>query len=316
MSRKQNKKTPVRHVIIDADQSLRRIDNFLLGTLKGLPKTRIYQMLRRGEIRVNGGRVKQVYRLQIGDKVRIPPIFNGDLPYTSAPHDYLLDMVSECIIFENEHILVLNKPAGIVVHSGSGRTFGIIEILRFLRPSEPGLQLVHRLDQGTSGCLLISKNTKILRKLHTALKAGDIKKQYIALLKGQMEQSHIEVERPVRKSALRSGKRQVEINAQGKFALTRFKLEKKYKTASLVRVKLKTGRTHQIRVHAKSLQHPVAGDQKYGDKEFNKLIRQGGLKRMFLHASSLHLPVLNGYDELEIHAPLPVELSNFLENYE
>ena len=316
MSQKQHKKVPVRLLTIENDQSLRRIDNFLLGILKGLPKTRIYQMLRRGEVRVNGGRVKQTHRLQIGDKVRIPPIFNSESAKNSTPRKYLLDSVSECIIFENEQLLALNKPAGIVVHSGSGRSFGIIEILRHLRPLEPGLQLVHRLDQGTSGCLLIAKNTQILIKLHAALKAGDINKQYLALLKGQMEQTRIEVKLPVRKSGLRSGERRVEISAQGKCAQTQFTLERKFKSASLVRIKLKTGRTHQIRIHAQSLRQPVAGDQKYGDKEFNKRLRQAGLKRMFLHASSLELANLNGYGELAVYAPLPLELDNFLENYD
>lgn len=315
MSRIQNKKTAVRHTIISPEQEKRRIDNYLLSILKGVPRTRIYQMLRRGEIRVNGGRIKQSYRLHSGDKVRIPPVTVMDAAQLAEPHNYLLERVRNSIILENEDFFVLNKPSGIVVHSGSGRSFGVIEILRHLRPAEQGLQLVHRLDQETSGCLMIAKTVQGLKNLHNAFKAGDIEKYYTALLKGHLHASPIEVEQPLRKNTLRSGERLVEINEQGKYALSRFQVVREFQSASLVKVQLETGRTHQIRVHAKYLQHPVAGDNKYGDKDFNKLIRRAGLKRLFLHASRLVLPASHGLQALEIKAPFPADLTGFLENY-
>ncbi|MFQ5660465.1 MAG: RluA family pseudouridine synthase [Gammaproteobacteria bacterium] len=315
MSRIQNKKTGVRYVLIDALQEHRRIDNFLLNALKDLPKSRIYQMLRRGEIRVNGGRVKQGYRLETGDRVRIPPVLTRDRREPAPPPDYLKEMVRGSILFENHDIIALNKPAGIVVHGGSGRSFGVIEVLRSLRPSEQELQLVHRLDRETSGCLLIARHGEILRQLHSALRAGAIEKHYTALLKGRMQHSAVEVGQPLRRNVARSGERWVAIDQRGKRALTRFEVEKEFRLASLVRVRLLTGRTHQIRVHARYLQHPVAGDLKYGDKDFNKVLRKSGLKRLFLHASMLRLPGLDGHRELELKAPLSAELREFLNNY-
>ena len=317
MSQIQNKKTAVRYTIITSEQEQRRIDNYLLSVLKAVPRTRIYQMLRRGEVRVNGGRIKQSYRLHRGDKVRIPPVTVTvtDTAKPAEPHNYLLERVRDSVILENEDFLVLNKPSGIVVHSGSGRSFGVIEILRHLRPAQQGLQLVHRLDQETSGCLLIAKTLQCLKNLHRALKVGDIEKHYIALLKGHLHAFAIDVDQPLRKNTLRSGERLVEISEQGKYALSRFQVVREFQAASLVKVHLETGRTHQIRVHAKHLQHPVAGDNKYGDKDFNKSIRQAGLKRLFLHASRLVLPASHGLQALDIKAPLPADLAGFLDHY-
>jgi len=312
MSRIQNKKTGVRHIIIDSRQENRRIDNFLLSELKGLPKTRIYQMIRRGEIRVNGGRKKQLYRLQAGDKVRIPPVLEQQSVVSGPPQDYLQSMVRNSLIYEDNNLIVLNKPAGIVVHSGSGRNWGVIEVLRHLRPSEQDLQLVHRLDRETSGCLLIARNISALQGLHKALKAGDVEKHYTALIKGHLDSPGIEISLPLRKQTMRSGERMVEVSEQGKQALSRFEILKQYKDTSLVKVHLVTGRTHQIRVHASYEQHPLAGDTKYGDKEFNKQLRQSGLRRLFLHASMLRLPSGHGLQGQEFNAPLPEELNNFL----
>lgn len=313
MSMIQNKKADVRHIIVNASQKHRRIDNFIIKILGKVPKSRIYQMLRRGEVRVNGGRIKQDYRLQIGDKVRIPPVYIKIIEKNPIPNDYLINLVKDSLIYENSQIIVVNKPAGVVVHGGSGRSFGIIEILRYLRPADSELQLVHRLDAETSGCLLIAKNIDRLRLLHAYLREGKIEKQYIALLKGQLSSKSIEVAEPMQKKLTKSGERIVAITKQGKRALTKFISRKEFRQATLTNVKLYTGRTHQIRVHADHIQHPVAGDTKYGDNLFNKEMRKLGLKRMFLHASELRIPAAHGKEkDLIIEIPLPAMLEEFL----
>lgn len=310
MSRIQNKKTEVHYLVVDSEQHQRRIDNFLGSVLKGLPRTRIYQMLRRGEIRVNGGRVKQGYRLQAGDRIRIPPVWLGAEPARGTPPDHMLELVQDRLIYQDLDMMVLNKPAGLAVHSGSGRSHGIIELLRYLYPGEPGLQLVHRLDQDTSGCLLIARNARALRELHGALAYGRVQKTYQALLLGRLTSTVIEVDQPLRKNQLRSGERMVQVDEEGKTARTRFEELQRYVSATLVQVTLKTGRTHQIRVHASYIGHPVGGDPKYGDRDFNKYLRGVGLKRMFLHASGIVLP---GREAGAFSAPLPDELTMLLE---
>ena len=309
----QNKKAGVRYVTVSASQAQRRVDNFLVRELAKVPKTRIYQMLRRGEIRINGGRVKQDYRLQPGDKVRIPPVHYREPGKKTIPNKYLINKVEESLIFENEDILALNKPAGITVHSGSGQALGIIEILRYIRQAEDGLQLVHRLDRDTSGCLLVAKNIDSLRWLHECLREGRIEKEYKALLKGVLHADKMDVTAPLRKNTVRAGERMAAVTEDGKHARTRFLCMARYRTVTLARVLINTGRTHQIRVHASHIQHPVAGDGKYGDREFNQTMRKFGLKRLFLHASRLRLPALPGRQpELVIEAPLPPELETFL----
>lgn len=313
MSRIQNKKFEVRYVTADSDQHQRRIDNFLSASLKGLPRVRIYQMLRRGEIRVNGGRVKPGYRLQAGDRIRIPPVRLGERRPPATPPDYMLDLVKKRVIYANKDIIVLNKPAGIVVHGGTGRSFGVIEILRCLYPFDTGLQLVHRLDQDTSGCLLIARNAGVLKTLHRDLASGRVKKTYQALLMGRLERPVLEVDQPLRKNLLRSGERMVKVDGQGKAARTRFEIIRVYKSATLVKVILMTGRTHQIRAHAGYINHPVGGDIKYGAREFNKYLRSLGLKRMFLHAAGIALPADTGLDRTDFSAPLPDDLQSVLE---
>ena len=315
MPRIVNKKTAVRHIIVDQEHVDRRIDNFLLNELKGLPKSRIYQMLRRGEIRVNGGRVKQFYRLCANDKVRIPPISTYQEGKSTSPKQYLINLVQDSVIFENVEFFALNKPSGIVVHSGSGRNWGVIEVMRYLHPEETGLQLVHRLDRETSGCLLLAKNMRSLKKLHTCLTQGRVNKQYIALLKGKLLSDFVNIDQPIRKNTLRSGERMVEVRSDGKHANTGFKVKKKFTNATLVKILLGTGRTHQIRVHAQHQQHPVAGDNKYGDKIFNKAVKKAGLNRLFLHATTLKISAHEGFSGLNVSAPLPADLSIFLENY-
>lgn len=307
----RNKKAGAGYVIISADQENRRIDNFMIRELGHVPKSRIYQMLRRGEIRVNGGRIKQDYRLQAGDKVRIPPVFTQTGNINAVPGRHLVEMVGNSVIFENENMIVLNKPAGIVVHGGSGRSFGVIEVLRYLRPQEPDLQLVHRLDRETSGCLIIAKNYKSLKWLHEEFKAGKIGKEYITLVKGKLGSPSTDVDKPLQRNLVRSGERVSEINDSGKQALTRFVRIKQFEKASLARVILYTGRTHQIRAHAAHIRHPVAGDAKYGDREFNSHLRKLGLKRMFLHAQEVRIPV-PGKEDLVVNAPLPEGLEKII----
>jgi 23S rRNA pseudouridine955/2504/2580 synthase len=313
MSRVKNIKTEVSYVTVDGEQHQRRIDNFLTSYCKGLPRARIYQMVRRGEIRVNGGRVKQGYRLQQGDRVRIPPYTSAEKSELLPPGEQLLDMMQDCVLFNNDDLIVLNKPAGMVVHGGTGRSYGVIELLRYLYPRETGLQLVHRLDQDTSGCLLIARNARMLKVLHSAMTSGEVKKTYKALLKGQLSESVIEVNQPLKRNYLRSGERMVQVDNHGKQSKTRFEVEKLYPAATLVKVSLMTGRTHQIRVHAGYLDHPVAGDTKYGDREFNKFMRKAGLRRMFLHASDIVVPVVSGLETTGFTAPLPDDLRDLID---
>ena len=314
MSRISNKKSGVQQISIDSGDESRRIDNFLMSRFKGLPRTRIYQMLRRGEVRVNKGRKKPGYRLQVGDVLRIPPVSVAEQASPGTPPAYLVDRLRDAVIFENEELLAINKPAGIVVHSGSGRSFGVIEILRYLRPMDEELQLVHRIDQATSGCLLLSKTSQGLRSLHAAMKSGALEKKYIALLAGKLDSNSVKVDLALRKNNLNSGERVVRPDADGKNAETIFTLRQSFTDTSLVDVNIITGRTHQIRVHAQAIGHPVLGDDKYGDKLLNREMKKAGLGRLFLHAFELHLPEYRG-KWLNIQAPLSRELAEFLKTH-
>ena len=315
MSRIKKKKNEVCHVSIEAGQAGRRIDNYLSSRFKGLPRSRIYQMLRRGEVRINGGRVKPDYRLQQGDSLRLPPVTLDAAPEKKAPPPRLFALAGESIVYEDKELLAINKPSGIAVHGGSGLDYGLIDILRHIYKNNPDLQLIHRLDRETSGLLLLAKNPACLRKIHEQLRSNRVKKVYQALLVGNLDSPLIVVDAPLEKNIKQSGERMVSVTPSGKAAHTRFELQKNYPGVCLVRVEPGTGRTHQIRVHAKAMGHPVAGDSKYGDREVNKKLRQRGLKRLFLHASRLELPEYRGKNPLIIEAPLPDDLSRFLDNY-
>lgn len=315
MIRNNSKKSDVQYIKVGHEQAGRRIDNFLTGYLSSIPKTRLYRMLRKGEVRVNSARVKQDYRLIADDIVRVPPVYIKATENERQPPMGLQQLLKGSILYENNKLLVINKPAGIAVHAGSGERFGVIEILRAMRRHAGCLELVHRLDKATSGCLLIAKDHRALREMHAHLRSSGIKKQYIALLKGKIHALQQDVSLPLRREGLRSGERMVKVHEGGKQSVTRFYLQQKYTRASLVHVELMTGRTHQIRVHAAHIGHPVAGDVKYGDRDFNRSLKQAGLKRMFLHAESLMF-VLPGSDhEITVKAPLPVDLVNFLNGY-
>lgn len=289
----------VRTDLISEDQAGQRIDNYLLTRLKGAPRTLIYRILRKGEVRVNKGRIKPEYRLQAGDSVRIPPV---RLPETDAPAlvgRSILTALESAIVFEDKRLIVVNKPAGLAVHGGSGLNFGVIEAMRQLRPAEQQLELVHRLDRDTSGCLMIAKKRSMLRHLHAELrgdgKGKGVVKRYLALVRGRWPSSVKKVHAPLMRSNLRSGERMVEVNPEGKESLTEFRVIQRFGDfATLVEAQPITGRTHQIRVHARHAGHPIAGDTKYGDDVFSKVIRDKGGKRLFLHAISLDAELPDG----------------------
>lgn len=302
---------------VDDERAGQRIDNFLLASLKGVPKSRVYRMLRKGEVRVNKGRIKANYRLQSGDAVRIPPIRVAEAAAPANPGSRVLQRIEASIIVEEKGFLLLNKPSGIAVHGGSGLNYGIIEALRVLRPDAPYLELVHRLDRETSGCLLIAKRRSVLRELHRLLRENGMDKRYLALVKGRWSGGERRVEAPLLKNTLRSGERVVTVSDEGKPATSIFRPVEVFADASLVEVSLLTGRTHQIRVHAASIGHPIAGDEKYGDEAFNRQMKEYGVRRLFLHAKSLRF-ALTGLDEhapvQQFSAPLGDELESVLKN--
>jgi len=282
-----------------------RIDNFLRNQLKGVPKTLIYRILRKGEVRVNKGRIKPDYKIQAGDIVRVPPLRLAEREEAQPVAQGLLDRLEAAIVFEGKALIVLNKPAGIAVHGGSGLSFGVIEALRQLRPDARELELVHRLDRDTSGLLMIAKKRSMLRHLHEALRGDGVDKRYMALVRGRWETGVKQVCAPLLKNTLRSGERMVEVNGEGKEALTLFRVLRRFGDfATLVEASPVTGRTHQIRVHARHAGHAIAGDSKYGDDEFSREIRELGGKRLFLHACELRVTLPDG---AELHLQAPVD---------
>ncbi len=289
-----------------------RLDNFLLSQLKGVPKSRIYKLLRSGQVRVNKGRKKADYRLRSGDMVRIPPVRMAEQDDSCAPQ-HLVSKVANSIIFEDSQILVLNKPAGLAVHSGSKLKFGVIEMLRQARPNDDMLELVHRLDRETSGCLVIARTRQALNQLHEHFRdeAGDMQKIYHAILAGRWQGGEQTIDAPLLKNTLRGGERMVEVSPDGKPARSLFTPLEYRDQLSLMEIRLFTGRTHQIRVHAQSVGHPVAGDPKYGDSDFNQGLKKAGFKRMFLHAHRLSFSL--GQQKYDITAPLDAEWTELLE---
>jgi 23S rRNA pseudouridine955/2504/2580 synthase len=305
----------VRHVEVTADQAGVRLDNFLTRLLGGVPRSRVFRIVRRGEVRVNGKRASPETRLQLGDKVRVPPV---SLPSPDAPPPVarvprtLIETVRDAIITENDRLIVLNKPAGIAVHGGSGVSFGIIEALRAARPEET-LELVHRLDRDTSGCLLVARKPAALRVLHALIRDGQMEKGYLALVKGQWDLGKKRIDVPLNTDSRVGGERTVRVQAGGKTAISTFSPVQFFRNrASVVEVDLDTGRTHQIRVHAAHVGHPVAGDDKYGDKDFNARMREEGLTRMFLHSHRISFDWPNGGD-FSASAPLPADLAAVLD---
>ena len=305
-----------RRVAIDEEQAQQRLDNFLFRELKGVPKGHVYRLLRTGQVRVNGRRAKPDYRLANGDEVRIPPVRQAETPPPARPGSRQLAALQDAILFEDDQLLVINKPAGMAVHGGSGLSFGVIEALRNLRPEQRSLELVHRLDRDTSGCLVIAKKRSALRFLHAALRDGGVEKHYLALLAGHWRGGERHVRLALEKNVLQSGERRVRVAEAGKQAESTFKPLQVFKDATFVEVTIMTGRTHQIRVHAAHLKHPVAGDDKYGDRQANRTFRSLGLKRMFLHAHSLGFMHPVSGESILVSAPLDDNLKTMLERLE
>lgn len=294
----------VQFLEVEPELAGQRIDNFLRTRLKGVPKTLIYRILRKGEVRVNKGRIKPDYKLQAGDVVRVPPLRMSEPDEPAPLAQGLLERLEAAVVYEDKGLIVLNKPIGIAVHGGSGLSYGVIEAFRQLRPDARELELVHRLDRDTSGLLMIAKKRSMLRYLHEALRGDGVDKRYLALVRGSWPTSKKRVSAPLLKNTLRSGERMVEVSDQGKEALTLFRVVRRFgEFATLVEASPITGRTHQIRVHARHAGHSIAGDPKYGDEVFDREIRELGGKRLFLHAHSLRLTLPDG-TELAVEAPV------------
>jgi 23S rRNA pseudouridine955/2504/2580 synthase len=296
--------------VVDESAADQRIDNFLLRTLKGVPRSHVYRLLRGGEVRVNSRRVDATYRLQPGDRVRIPPVrmARPAAGRAQAPRDHGLP-----IAFEDEALLIVNKPAGVAVHGGSGISFGVIERLRAARPQARVLELAHRLDRETSGLLIVAKKRSALTALHAALREGRVGKRYLVLVKGSWTRAARDVVLPLRKFVTSAGERRVSVEEGGQESRTRFKRVRAFDGFTLLAARLDTGRTHQIRVQLAHLGFPIAGDDKYGDFELNRELARGGLKRMFLHAAELEFEHPATGERLALSAPLPDDLQRFLD---
>jgi len=307
----------VRLVRVPDDRDGQRLDNFLLGQLKGAPRSIIYKIVRSGQVRVNGGRAKPDTKLKLGDEVRIPPVRLEPEGEARAVPKGLLDRLAASIVFEDKAILALNKPSGIAAHGGSGISFGVIEGLRGLRPNEP-IELVHRLDRDTSGVLVLAKKRSALLELQALMRGGEEDegpgKRYLALLVGRVPDGTLTVDAPLKKSVLQGGERMVRVDPEGKASVSHFKVLERRGGHSFCEIRIETGRTHQIRVHAAHLGHPVAGDEKYGVRDTNKrLSEQVGLKRLFLHAASMEFALDSGRTPYLISAPLSDDLCAVLD---
>jgi 23S rRNA pseudouridine955/2504/2580 synthase len=298
---------------IAAEFAGQRLDNFLFRHLKGVPKSRVYRMLRTGEVRVNGGRAKAEDRLEGGDVLRIPPVRTAERETDAVAPPRLRERLEARILFEDADLLALNKPVGLPVHGGSGQSAGVIESLRLLRPDARFLELVHRLDRDTSGILLIAKKRSALTALHELFRGEGMDKRYLALLTGAWARQRLLVDAPLEKNVRQGGERMVKVSRAGKSAQTEFRRLQRFDAATLVEARPLTGRTHQIRVHALHLGHPLAGDERYGDAETNRQFRSLGLRRLFLHAAELHFPHPATGETLHLAAPLDPELATFLE---
>lgn len=306
-------KPRVRFITIDGEDAGQRIDNFLLRTLKGVPKSHLYRLMRKGEIRVNKKRIKPVYKLLVDDVVRIAPIRVSEKPEAVSTGLNIVANLEKQILFEDDRLIVINKPSGMAVHGGSGLSFGLIEALRSLRPDARMLELVHRLDRDTSGCLVVAKKRSALRHLHEQLRNKKVQKFYHALVKGHWPTKLTRVTEGLRKNDLKSGERVVITdNINGKESETRYRVLERYRGATLVRAFPVTGRTHQIRVHCQVSGHSIAMDAKYGHESFDAEMKSKGLKRLFLHAASIEFTHPGTQERIKIEAPLEPTLEKLL----
>jgi 23S rRNA pseudouridine955/2504/2580 synthase len=304
--------TSVQHLEVTLEEAGQRLDNYLHRHLAGMPRSRIYRAIRKGEVRVNGRRAGPETRLQASDRIRIPPVRVLPAGEPARPGAALCTQMAQAIVYEDPKLLVLDKPAGVAVHGGSGVSFGVIEALRALRPGD-ALELVHRLDRDTSGCLLIARHAGTLRTLHALMREGAVEKRYLALVRGRWELGAKRIDVPLRTDTRVGGERTVRAAPSGKPSLSEFRPVQFFgSTATLMEVTLHTGRTHQIRVHAQHAGHPVGGDAKYGDAQFNHELGARGLSRMFLHAHSLSFSWPQG-GEFSVNTPLPAQLAGVIE---
>jgi 23S rRNA pseudouridine955/2504/2580 synthase len=308
----KHQKTAVRTVEITAAQLNQRLDNFLIAQLHSVPRTRVYRIIRKGEVRVNRKRCKPDYKLQTGDLVRIPPLHVEQRPQKSRPPQQLLERLQQATLFENEHLLIIDKPAGLAVHAGSGIDYGVIDAMRLLHPDSE-IELAHRLDRDTSGCLLLAKNRPALLFMQQAMRDNRLGKNYLAVVKGRWPQNLYEIRQPLKKYHLPNGERRVRVDPAGKQAISRVRLLQAAKLYSVIKVELVTGRTHQIRVHCQAVGHEIAGDEKYGDDGFNRAMRERKIRRLMLHAASLELPPGEYSPEQVINAPLPAEFEALMD---
>jgi 23S rRNA pseudouridine955/2504/2580 synthase len=298
-------------ITIDADTAGQRVDNFLFFYLKGVPKSRIYRALRHGEVRANKGRIKAEYRLKEGDLLRIPPIKVEEVAAVPVA-DRLLQQLESLILFENDDLMVINKPSGLAVHGGSGLDYGLIEAVRKMRPHCKRIELAHRLDRDTSGCTIIVKKAAVLRAIHQQLREKTMDKTYLALVRGRWPRRKTLVDAPLEKNILNSGERMVRVSAEGKPSKTRFSIVETFHGATLIQAMPITGRTHQIRVHAQHAGFPLLGDDKYGNKDDIEWQRSFGLRRLFLHASEVSFSLPDRAQKMVIKAPLPADLEDVL----
>ncbi|MEO6698450.1 MAG: RluA family pseudouridine synthase [Paraperlucidibaca sp.] len=293
----------VSYITVDAAYAGQRLDNFLMTALKGTPRTLIYRIVRKGEVRVNKGRIKPDYRVEAGDMIRIPPIRVSEEAPAHRPSTGLQKLLEQSLVYDEDHLMVINKPSGLAVHGGSGIAVGLIEALRIMRPEQAGsLELVHRLDRDTSGLIMVTGHRPLLRALHAQLRDGQMDKRYVALLSGRLQGATHRVEAPLLKVERPGGEAMVRVSREGKAAITVFTVLERYKDATLVEAHLLTGRTHQIRVHAQHLGHPLVGDTKYGRDADNERFKAKGLSRLFLHARDLKLTLPSG-KRLNLSAP-------------
>ena len=304
----------VQFITVDSDVAGQRLDNFLIRILKGAPKSLIYRIIRKGEVRVNKGRAKPEKKLAAGDVVRVPPVNLGETKRPVKVSDGLVSHLTESILYEDTHLMVVNKPAGLAVHGGSGIHLGLVEALRQIGGEGCYRELVHRLDRDTSGCILVAKKRSMLRYLHELLRENHkVEKTYYALTVGRWPKRRKVVDAPLKKNELQSGERVVRVSMDGKPSETHFDILRSFEEATLVTAKPITGRTHQIRVHAQYAKHPLVGDDKYGDDQVSKELKEKGIKRLFLHAFSLRFNLPDG-KEFYVEAPLPDDLNMGLAN--
>ena len=306
-------KTAVQRVTVTDAEEGQRVDNFLSSRMKGIPRSHLYKVLRSGEVRVNGGRVKASTRLSEGDEVRIPPIKQPAPGEEVTVNDGLIQRMRDAVLFEDEAIIVINKPSGMAVHGGSGISLGLIEVARRTWPKDSKLELVHRLDRDTSGCLLLARTRPALLDLQRQLRDHLMSKEYTALCVGRWPKQVRVVDAPLERNQLKSGERMVKVSGEGKAAESRFKILQHLRSATLLSIQIVSGRTHQIRVHAQLVGHPLAGDEKYGDDDANRELRKQGLKRIFLHAGRVQFRHPISGDLVEVTADLPEDLQNVVQ---